>query len=116
MQGYTKKGMKIACTQPRRVAAMSVAARVAREMGVKLGNEVRPVGTEGCGEPLGSGIQPLLPTGSPCPPPVQVLALSPWPSLPGVPAQLSMTPGPLDRSATASASRTAHQSEPSCAT
>lgn len=30
----------IGCTQPRRVAAMSVAARVAEEMGVKLGNEV----------------------------------------------------------------------------
>ena len=30
----------IACTQPRRVAAMSVAARVAEEMGVKLGHEV----------------------------------------------------------------------------
>ncbi|XP_045049217.2 pre-mRNA-splicing factor ATP-dependent RNA helicase DHX16 [Desmodus rotundus] len=39
-EGYTENGMKIACTQPRRVAAMSVAARVAREMGVKLGNEV----------------------------------------------------------------------------
>ncbi|GJJ74976.1 pre-mRNA-splicing factor ATP-dependent RNA helicase DHX16 [Entomortierella parvispora] len=38
--GYTKKGMKIGCTQPRRVAAMSVAARVAEEMGVKLGHEV----------------------------------------------------------------------------
>ncbi|KAL2221464.1 putative mRNA splicing factor RNA helicase [Thermoascus aurantiacus ATCC 26904] len=38
--GYTKNGMKIGCTQPRRVAAMSVAARVAEEMGVKLGNEV----------------------------------------------------------------------------
>lgn len=99
--------MKIACTQPRRVAAMSVAARVAREMGVKLGNEVRPVATEGCGEPFRSGIQPL---------PVQVLALVPWPSLPGAPAQLSITPGPLNRSATASASRTARQSEPSCAT
>ncbi|XP_049934854.1 pre-mRNA-splicing factor ATP-dependent RNA helicase DEAH1-like isoform X2 [Nymphaea colorata] len=37
--GYTKKG-KIGCTQPRRVAAMSVAARVAQEMGVKLGHEV----------------------------------------------------------------------------
>ncbi|PKI77956.1 hypothetical protein CRG98_001576, partial [Punica granatum] len=37
--GYTKKG-KIACTQPRRVAAMSVAARVSQEMGVKLGHEV----------------------------------------------------------------------------
>ncbi|EER36487.1 ATP-dependent RNA helicase DHX8 [Histoplasma capsulatum H143] len=38
--GYTKGGMKIGCTQPRRVAAMSVAARVAEEMGVKVGNEV----------------------------------------------------------------------------
>lgn len=37
--GYTKRG-KIGCTQPRRVAAMSVAARVADELGVKLGNEV----------------------------------------------------------------------------
>ncbi|GAB0089419.1 pre-mRNA-splicing factor ATP-dependent RNA helicase DHX16 [Sergentomyia squamirostris] len=38
--GYTRDGQKIGCTQPRRVAAMSVAARVAQEMGVKLGNEV----------------------------------------------------------------------------
>lgn len=38
--GYTKNGKKIGCTQPRRVAAMSVAARVAEEMGVKLGYEV----------------------------------------------------------------------------
>ena len=38
--GYTKDGMKIGCTQPRRVAAMSVAARVAEEMGVRVGNEV----------------------------------------------------------------------------
>jgi pre-mRNA-splicing factor ATP-dependent RNA helicase DHX16 len=38
--GYTKNGKKIACTQPRRVAAMSVASRVAYEMGVKLGHEV----------------------------------------------------------------------------
>ncbi|KAJ4748475.1 RNA helicase family protein [Rhynchospora pubera] len=37
--GYTKKGM-VACTQPRRVAAMSVAARVSQEMGVKVGHEV----------------------------------------------------------------------------
>ena len=37
--GYTDLG-KVGCTQPRRVAAMSVAARVAQEMGVKLGNEV----------------------------------------------------------------------------
>ena len=32
--------VKIGCTQPRRVAAMSVSARVAEEMNVKLGNEV----------------------------------------------------------------------------
>ncbi|KAI9769541.1 MAG: hypothetical protein M1840_004019 [Geoglossum simile] len=38
--GYTTGGSKIGCTQPRRVAAMSVAARVAEEMGVKVGNEV----------------------------------------------------------------------------
>ncbi|EAW06287.1 putative mRNA splicing factor RNA helicase (Cdc28) [Aspergillus clavatus NRRL 1] len=38
--GFTKNGMKVGCTQPRRVAAMSVAARVAEEMGTKLGNEV----------------------------------------------------------------------------
>lgn len=31
---------RVCCTQPRRVAAMSVAARVAEEMGVKLGGEV----------------------------------------------------------------------------
>lgn len=37
--GYTKNGMKVGCTQPRRVAAMSVAARVAEEMGVRLGRE-----------------------------------------------------------------------------
>ncbi|XP_009800073.1 pre-mRNA-splicing factor ATP-dependent RNA helicase DEAH1-like isoform X2 [Nicotiana sylvestris] len=37
--GYTKRG-KIGCTQPRRVAAMSVSARVSQEMGVKLGHEV----------------------------------------------------------------------------
>lgn len=38
--GYTKGGQKVGCTQPRRVAAMSVAARVAEEMGVRLGGEV----------------------------------------------------------------------------
>ncbi|SCU85563.1 LAFA_0D16402g1_1 [Lachancea sp. 'fantastica'] len=38
--GYCQDGHMIACTQPRRVAAMSVATRVAFEMGVKLGNEV----------------------------------------------------------------------------
>ncbi|CAN6831704.1 unnamed protein product, partial [Brassica oleracea] len=37
--GYTRKG-KIGCTQPRRVAAMSVAKRVAEEFGCRLGEEV----------------------------------------------------------------------------
>lgn len=37
--GYTKYGM-VGCTQPRRVAAMSVAKRVSEEMGVELGAEV----------------------------------------------------------------------------
>lgn len=39
--GFTEEGtLKIGCTQPRRVAAMSVAARVATEMDTKLGHEV----------------------------------------------------------------------------
>ncbi|KAJ2498249.1 hypothetical protein GGH96_004453 [Coemansia sp. RSA 1972] len=38
--GYTKDGKRIGCTQPRRVAAMSVAARVAEEVGTKMGHEV----------------------------------------------------------------------------
>jgi len=37
--GYTKSGM-IGCTQPRRVAAMSVAKRVSEEVGCKLGDLV----------------------------------------------------------------------------
>lgn len=37
--GYSSLG-KIGCTQPRRVAAMSVAKRVAEEVGVRLGQEV----------------------------------------------------------------------------
>jgi pre-mRNA-splicing factor ATP-dependent RNA helicase DHX16 len=37
--GYTKLG-KVGCTQPRRVAAMSVSARVAHEMNATLGGEV----------------------------------------------------------------------------
>jgi len=37
--GFCDNDMKIGCTQPRRVAAMSVAARVADEMGVKVGAE-----------------------------------------------------------------------------
>ena len=39
--GYTRNNKKIAITQPRRVAAMSVAARVAYEMNVKCGHDVR---------------------------------------------------------------------------
>jgi HrpA-like RNA helicase len=38
--GFGAGGRLIACTQPRRVAAMSVAARVAEEMDVTLGEEV----------------------------------------------------------------------------
>jgi pre-mRNA-splicing factor ATP-dependent RNA helicase DHX38/PRP16 len=38
-EGYTKFGL-IGCTQPRRVAAMSVAKRVSEEMEVELGKEV----------------------------------------------------------------------------
>lgn len=37
--GYTRRG-RIGCTQPRRVAAMSVAKRVSEEMGTRLGQEV----------------------------------------------------------------------------
>ena len=37
--GYGNSGM-IACTQPRRVAAMSVAKRVSEEAGCKLGGKV----------------------------------------------------------------------------
>ncbi|BGP57914.1 hypothetical protein JCM8202v2_005568 [Rhodotorula sphaerocarpa] len=38
--GYCNDGKKIGCTQPRRVAAMSVAARVAEEVGTRVGQEV----------------------------------------------------------------------------
>ncbi|CAA7022961.1 unnamed protein product [Microthlaspi erraticum] len=43
--GYTTKG-KIGCTQPRRVAAMSVAKRVAEEFGCRLGEEVGEILTD----------------------------------------------------------------------
>lgn len=38
--GYCGKGV-VGCTQPRRVAAMSVAKRVSEEMQVELGKEAR---------------------------------------------------------------------------
>jgi len=38
--GFTDKGKRIGCTQPRRVAAMSVAKRVSEEFGCRLGQEV----------------------------------------------------------------------------
>lgn len=38
--GLDGGGRRVACTQPRRVAAMGVAARVAQEMGCALGREV----------------------------------------------------------------------------
>ena len=38
--GYCKDNLKVGCTQPRRVAAMSVAARVAEEVGTRLGDKV----------------------------------------------------------------------------
>jgi pre-mRNA-splicing factor ATP-dependent RNA helicase DHX16 len=38
--GYCEGGLKVGCTQPRRVAAMSVAARVAEEVGTRVGDKV----------------------------------------------------------------------------
>lgn len=58
--GWTQGGNLVACTQPRRVAAMTVAQRVAEEMGCRLGQEVgygirfeditTPVRTEAAGQ------------------------------------------------------------------
>lgn len=39
--GWAADGKVIVCTQPRRVAATSVASRVAMEVGTSLGDEVR---------------------------------------------------------------------------
>ena len=38
--GLCRRGLKVGCTQPRRVAAMSVSKRVSEEMGCQLGQEV----------------------------------------------------------------------------
>lgn len=38
--GWTSENHVVACTQPRRVAATSVATRVAEEVGSVLGDEV----------------------------------------------------------------------------
>lgn len=40
LDGYTNEGRMVCCTQPRRVAAMSVSKRVAEEMDVEFGKEV----------------------------------------------------------------------------
>ena len=53
--GYTELGV-IGCTQPRRVAAMSVAKRVSEEMGVELGDEVGyAIRFEDCTVSMGGG-------------------------------------------------------------
>lgn len=49
--GYTSRG-KIGCTQPRRVAAMSVAKRVSEEYGCRLGQEVNDPVTVDTGQRL----------------------------------------------------------------
>lgn len=49
--GYTSRG-KIGCTQPRRVAAMSVAKRVSEEYGCRLGQEVNGSVTVDSNQPL----------------------------------------------------------------
>ena len=54
--GYTKYGM-IACTQPRRVAAMSVAKRVAEECSCNLGDEVGyAIRFEDCSSEVSRGV------------------------------------------------------------
>ena len=43
--GWASDGRVVGCTQPRRVAATSVATRVAEEVGSVLGDEVRILNT-----------------------------------------------------------------------
>ena len=45
--GFTANNKLIACTQPRRVAATTIATRVAEEMGVRLGDEVGSTAADG---------------------------------------------------------------------
>ena len=53
--GYTVYGT-VGCTQPRRVAAMSVAKRVSEEMGIDLGQEVLSPASAGvCASWVGAG-------------------------------------------------------------
>ena len=47
-EGYATCGI-IGCTQPRRVAAMSVAKRVSEEVGCELGQTVRGQSSSTCG-------------------------------------------------------------------
>lgn len=57
------KGGAIACTQPRRVAAVTVAQRVAEEMGCELGGKVGEAGGRGGGlraHTAGCGGQPQI--------------------------------------------------------
>ena len=56
--GYTTYGM-IGCTQPRRVAAMSVAKRVSEEVGCHLGDEVGyAMRFEDCTSEVSAGLGP----------------------------------------------------------
>jgi len=56
--GFAKQGKIIGCTQPRRVATMSVAKRVSTEMGKKLGEEVGfQVRFEDCTDPTKTKIK-----------------------------------------------------------
>lgn len=54
LAGGLAQGGAIACTQPRRVAAITIAQRVAAEMGTPLGQTVRPRGAlvRGCNRTL----------------------------------------------------------------